>query len=55
MLVFSKFANRDLDPDVIVAGRRLSVVHKYKYLGIIIDSQITFKEQVKKVGFENIG
>lgn len=47
-LFFPKSANRDPDPDVTVAGRRLSVVHEYKYLGIVLDSQLTFKKQVKK-------
>lgn len=40
-------ANRDPDPVVIVAGRRLSAVHEYKYLSIIIDSQLTLKTTVK--------
>lgn len=42
-------ANGDPDPDVIVAGSRLSVVHEFKYLGIIIDSQHTSITQVRKV------
>lgn len=49
-MFFSKSANRDPDPDVTVAGKRISVVQEYKYLGIILDSQLTFKKQVKKVG-----
>ena len=48
-MFFPKSANRDPDPDVVVAERRLSVIHEFKYLGIIIDSQLTFKTQVKKV------
>lgn len=42
--MFFQSLQTDLDPEIIVAGRRLSVVHKYKDLGIITDSQITFKE-----------
>ncbi|KAI2660998.1 hypothetical protein H4Q32_027593 [Labeo rohita] len=44
---FSKSANRGPDPDVTVAGR-LSVVREYKYLGVILDSQLTLRKQVKK-------
>ena len=47
-MFFSKSANRDPDPDVIVAGKRLPVVQEFKYLGIIIDSRLSFKTQVKK-------
>ena len=45
----SKSANSNPDPDVTVEGRRLSVVQEFKYLGIIIDSKLTFKTQVKIV------
>lgn len=48
-MFFSKSTNRDPDPDVIVAGKRLPVVQELKYLGIILDSRLTFKTQVKKV------
>ncbi len=43
---FSKSVNRDPDPDVTLEGRRLSVVHEFKYLPIVIDSQLAFKTQV---------
>lgn len=45
---FVKSDKRDSDPVVTVAGRRLSVAHEFKYLGILIDSQLTFKTQVLK-------
>lgn len=48
-MFFSKSANKDPDPEVTVAGRTLSVVQEFKYLGIILDTQLTFKSQVKKV------
>lgn len=48
-MFFSKSANKDPEPAVLVAGRKLLVVNEYKYLGIVIDSQLTFKTQVKKV------
>lgn len=47
--VCMKSANKDPDPEVTVAGRTLSIVHEFKYLGIILDIQLTFKSQVKKV------
>ncbi len=30
-------------------GERLQVVSEYKYLGVLIDSKLSFKAQVKKV------
>lgn len=48
-MFFSKSVNRDRDPEVTVAGKRLSVVHEFKYLGIVLDSKLTFKTQVKKL------
>ena len=37
------------EPDVYVAGKRLQVVSDFKYLGIFIDSNLSFKKQVKHV------
>ncbi len=34
-------------PDVFVSGERLQVVSEYKYLGVLIDSKLSFKAQVK--------
>lgn len=42
MFFFFMSASIDPEPDVIVAGMRLSVVNKFKYLGIII--KITFAQ-----------
>ena len=41
---FSKSANKDPEPALLVAGRKLLVMNEYKYLGIVIDSQLTFKK-----------
>ncbi len=46
-MFFSKSVNREPDPDVTVKGKQLSVVHEFKYLGIVIDSLLTLKTQVK--------
>ncbi len=35
-------------PDVFVSGERLQVVSEYKYHGVLIDSKLSFKAQVKK-------
>lgn len=45
---FFESVNRDPVPDVTVAERKLYVVHEYLYSGILLDSQLTFKSQVKK-------
>ena len=37
------------EPDVYVAGKRLQVVSDFKYLGIFIDSNLSFKQLVKRV------
>ncbi len=48
-IFFSKSDSFTKEPDVYVSGLRLQVVSQYKYLGILIDSKLTFKAQVKKV------
>ena len=37
------------DPDVIVNQEKVRVVPDFKYLGIILDSQLSFKKHAKKV------
>ncbi len=34
--------------DVFVSGERLQVASEYKYLGVLIDSKLSFKVQVKR-------
>ena len=48
-MFFLKSAKKDPEPAVLVAGRKLLVMNEYKYLGIVIDTKLTFKTQVKKV------
>ncbi len=48
-MFFSKSNSIIKEPDVYVSGVKLQVVPQYKYLGILIDSKLTFKAQVKKV------
>lgn len=48
-MFFEKRASVTPDPDVYAARERLQVVTECKYLGIILDSTLTFKKQVKKV------
>ncbi len=48
-MFFSKSNSIITEPDVYLSGVRLQVVPQYKYLGILIDSKLTFKAQVKKV------
>ncbi len=35
--------------DVFVQEQKLEVVHSFKYLGLLTDSQLSFKKHVKKV------
>ena len=48
MYIIFKICNSDPDPDVTLEGRSLSVDQVFKYLGIMIDSKLTFKTQFKK-------
>ncbi len=48
-MFFSKSNSIIKEPDIYVSGVRLQVVPQYTYLGILIDSKLTFKAQVKKV------
>ena len=47
-MFFSKsHRNFYVEPDVLVSGERLQIVSEYKYLGIFIDSKLTFTSHVK--------
>lgn len=46
-MFFSKSGNSP-DPDIHVAGEKINMVTEYKYLGIILDTHLKFKKQVKK-------
>lgn len=36
-------------PDILVNGERLQTVSDFKYLGVILDTHLTFKTHVKKI------
>lgn len=48
-MYFAKPRRKEPDPPVDVAGCGLTVVHEYKYLGVIIYSKLAFKSQARKV------
>ena len=48
-MFFSKSKTHTIPPDVYISGEKLQVVTEYKYLGIMIDSRLSFKSQVKRV------
>ena len=48
-MFFEKQPSKTPDPDVFAAGERLQIVTEYKYLGIILDCNLKFKKQIKKV------
>ncbi len=47
-MFITKTKNLSVVPDVFVSGERLQVVSEYKYLGVLIDSKLSFKAQVKR-------
>ncbi len=49
-MFFSKRSSIGQQADVFIEGEKLMVVSDFKYLGIILDSNLTFKKHVKKVG-----
>ena len=48
-MFFAKRATDATEPDVYVSGEKLKLVSDLQYLGIILDSNLSFKKQVKKV------
>lgn len=48
-MYFTKTASNTVDPHILVLGQRLEFVKEFKYLGIMIDSNLFFKTQFKKV------
>ena len=49
-MFFSKKSSNAQPPDVFIEGEKVTAVSDFKYLGIILDSNLTFKKQVKKDG-----
>uniref|UniRef100_A0A8C8E3R6 Reverse transcriptase domain-containing protein n=1 Tax=Oryzias sinensis TaxID=183150 RepID=A0A8C8E3R6_9TELE len=41
--------NLTAEPDVFVSGERLQIVSEYKYLGVLLDSKLSFKSHIKRV------
>ena len=48
-MFFTKRAADATEPAVYVSGEKLQVVSDFKYLGIILDSNLSFKKHVKRV------
>lgn len=48
-MYFTKQTTVTYDPEVIVNQEKVRVVSDFKYLGIILDSQLSFKKHTKKV------
>lgn len=48
-MYFSKKTNTDSDPNILIQGKKMEVVQEFKYLGITIDSQLGFKQHVKRI------
>ena len=48
-MFFSKKSSNAQHPDVFIEGEKLTVVSDFKYLGIILDCNLTFKKHVKKL------
>ena len=49
-MFFSKKQCSTPDPAIMLSGVKLQVVSEFKYLGLLIDSQLSFKSHVKKEG-----
>uniref|UniRef100_A0A8C1Z289 Reverse transcriptase domain-containing protein n=1 Tax=Cyprinus carpio TaxID=7962 RepID=A0A8C1Z289_CYPCA len=48
-MFFSKTNRASFNPDIIVAGEKLRIVNQYKYLGLVIDSHLSFKAHIEKL------
>lgn len=47
-MFFTKTHNSTPNPDILIAGEKVQIVTEFKYLGIIIDSQLNFKSHATK-------
>ncbi len=47
-MFIAKTKNLSVVPDVFVSGERLQVVSEYKYLGVLIDSKLSFGHRLKR-------
>ncbi|KAK0138886.1 RNA-directed DNA polymerase from mobile element jockey [Merluccius polli] len=48
-MFFAKTNKVHREPDVFIAGQRIQIVKEYKYLGIVIDCHLTFKNHISKI------
>ena len=48
-MFFSKANSVSDNPDIYVAGEKLQIVSQFKYLGLLIDSQLSFKGHIERV------
>lgn len=48
-MYFSKTASVDNDPNVFVEGQKIRVVQEFKYLGVILDAQLRFRQQIIRI------
>uniref|UniRef100_A0A3P9H9W6 Reverse transcriptase domain-containing protein n=1 Tax=Oryzias latipes TaxID=8090 RepID=A0A3P9H9W6_ORYLA len=48
-MFFSKTNRKNILADVFVAGKKIDIVEKFEYLGILIDTTFNFKSQIQKV------
>lgn len=48
-MFFSGHPAEGQQPNVHVNGERLDVVEQFKYLGVVFDSNLTFRQHIKKI------
>lgn len=48
-MYFTKTNKESNNPDIYVSGQSLQIVTQYKYLGLKIDSQLTFKAHIESI------
>ncbi len=39
----------EVQPDILVNGEKIQIVPEFKYLGVILDSYLTFERHVQKI------
>ena len=48
-MFFSKRRNQNVHPNIYVGGQAIKNVDEFKYLGVILDSTLTFKKHIKNM------
>lgn len=54
MFFSKKISVNDINPPVLLQGSKIESVQEFKYLGVVIDSNLSFKQQIKKVTHNEI-